>query len=733
MYVTHHATAALVRAQMLAKEQADLQAAHGSSFQTQVLPLHDGEAGSMWRRAFRKDDRWAVMEVVRRPGSGDDSRHQQIAIEHCSFSQAVQHLLGWEALQMAEGLQPVAGGDAAALGFRHVRLFLAREGLVPDDAGMPRRYDAEADAVEARGSFRESDIAAARRFALPRRLSAAAPVELAAVRPASPLLDYSLIRKDGSVDPAPANAHKDRIDNWVANEKKEYALNWLMERANTEEPQALGALIAGDRMGHHYSGFELAHIVLRALAVKAPQLAALALHMGADFQSLASRAGEDVKLGDGYSAYNASSTWYSLGSKGKSEAVELLLELGLPPQSRTAREIFSTALRNGITETAMLLAPHMDLLRCVDRTALDSITGSAPLLQVMLQHGLPLEDMIRGRHRCSAAHYLAAQLDDSPLAVAIGAGLDLPVPADGTPSLIAHAVRHGATGCARRLLVGTYVDALGDATLGRDLVQALDQGNDTVAALILDMRPAAAAALEDYTVLAKAAALPPGQVFQRFGTDPRWAEPFAAALLAHGSAEALRTAFATGTPPAAAVFARAPDAVARALVASGREDCAAAAIAAGGIAQEATLAALAAEAHGCVLAATAARGSLTLVQAVAGAVPRLLPEGDTALHRLAGDGSAELLGAALHRLPQHSLDMPRQSDGATALILATRAGKLDAVTLLRDAGADLALRDKAGRSARDYALLLGDEAVAKAVEPPLPVPASRKRGWSWGF
>lgn len=135
-----------------------------ASLQTVRMPVAGGE-GAEWLVAAPTTfnlSAWQVHAIALRPdngplGSGRLLRHVRRLGEATDFAGAVQQLVSWEALRVAQGLEPVPGFDAVALGRAHVRAGLRGAGYVLDAGNRPVRMD-RPDTQPVEGTFVEADL-----------------------------------------------------------------------------------------------------------------------------------------------------------------------------------------------------------------------------------------------------------------------------------------------------------------------------------------------------------------------------------------------------------------------------------------------------------------------------------------------------------------------------------------------------------------------------------------------
>lgn len=300
---------------------------HGHAFRSCAF----ADDAVQWRAAvFEADKGWSVFTLTERGGVAD--RQQQRVAERLSLADAVRHVAGWEALQRAEGQAPVAAAEA--LGFQHIALFLAREGLVAEAGGALHRIDPASGTVLAEGQFAAADIALAQRHALPA----------------------------GSARP-------------------------LGDLAARYRP--LIALPQDDSWG--LSGFRGGAAVVEFMTAIADvpnaDLAGRLLQRGLDLNHADLAVGGQHRLRD--------ATLRHLGSAAGVPAVELLLELGLNPRSPHALLILTYALASGSAETVGLLAPRVGPLLQTMPVGNDALQHPA-ILQQLLRAGLSLDSVQDG-------------------------------------------------------------------------------------------------------------------------------------------------------------------------------------------------------------------------------------------------------------------------------------------------------------------------------------------------
>lgn len=650
-------------------------AVHGNAFQSAVFRQPHG-AGTVWRAAVHVEGRgWAVLSVERDPQQpGALPQIRQVPVEEgCSLEQAAQHVLGWEALARAEKMSVAADGAAATLGLRHAKAFLAREGLVPNAAGIPVRVDRSSGLVLGGGSFGEDDIAMARRLAQP--------------------------------PPSPAAAGMKDL---------------AQQHAGLVE---LGARRPPGYSDHPRSQHALAYDFIVALGNGNAAQAGWSLESGLSFADAGTHGDLDLPWG----------TLNALGQPGRTRAVKLLLDMGLPVPGETASALLTHAVGHGNTAAVALLAPRFPGFMLNDPKLLREAVRTPGVLGVLLEAGMPLDDMRCGIQ--SGWELLAAQSDDRSLAVALQRGLQPPAEGSG---LVAYALNMKAPAAARRLIVSGYLDRQDAAGRLHSLRTAAERGEDAIASLMLSLRPDLAPAVDD-ALLDRLVSAPLVRTLETLGMEAtkRMRQGMADALLRCGHAYAVDLGRRQELPLERTVNEAGEDAV-RALLTTARADAAGAWVRALERPDSRPMTLMRAEGNGNAGSFAVSLRSPALVRAVLKSERegdlRLMGQGNpSALQAAAAQGPAEMVRAVLEGLADHVVNW-QDANGATALVLATRRGDIESVSLLLKAGALPSLEDKSGRNARDYARILGDEALVKLLEtrPPVP-PAPKPRRTIFGF
>lgn len=708
-----------------APADAALEPVHGTLFQSAILPLADGEDGRMWRTAVREAAGWRVVETVQRTGDAAE-RVQTAVLDRQDFSQAVRQVLGWEGLQRAQGLAPVPEGDASALGYRHVARFLAREGLVCDDGGFPRRFDLASDRVEGTGRFSEADIAAARAHALPLGLGHGLGTR---AQPATPLLDFSIVRSDGTLDPKQIEGHESSVRIWIGDRDSEGALNWMLEKLSSRPSEVLAGLLSAPVYGHSYTPRDLASLCVAALAHSEPRIAAAALHLGAALPTMGLVPIERSDDG-GRALRNAI---YRLGNPDMTEAVALLLDLGLPANSRFGEKLLQRAIDARSPATVDMLAARLDektLMRACASEAGDILANPA-VMQVLLRRGLP-EAALHSRAG-TLLECLAEAGNEAGLAVALASGVNFHAPGKGARSLVGLTLLGGHAPAARRLLAAGYTRLLTPAQLAADFKLAVDRHSE-VAPLLLDLHPALSAQMDNPVLLAAMAAGQPGPLLQRVLARRELELPLCDALLRAGSPDSLAAGLERHLGFAVAM-ALDPAGIGEALLRPDRREVPLLLLRHGGAIANAVADAMALRGDGCAIRCAVALGSAELVTALRRhGVEMAATEAGTpsALHDAVRAAPVEVIAAVADGLLPWQLDA-RDGSEATPLILAARNGRLDAVDLLCRTAASRHAFDASGHDAGFYADMLGDAEMAARLRtlPAVTGPAAAKVGYRW--
>lgn len=729
-------------------------AAPVESFESERFALSDmPEGGSFALQAFGSGDSWSLVGVERMTEGGVErmTRRDIRAGEAHPLVACAETIAAYEREQRAEGRAPVAGGDAASLGARHVGAFMARRGWLLNDAAQAVPFDARLGLPAGEGTFDSGHLALAQAAAagtLPAIATVAeAPAPVAGGTPLprvlaglDPVLDRSVYSRTllgetrighgigRSVGEA-LSARMDK-DGWLAT-----VLDTVLDGN-----RALFVMDRAAREGIPQSPRDLALVAVTAVAFGNRKLATLAADRGADLSQLG-----DFDPDDESEMGLERRQWrLPLELSEHPRNMEALLNAGLPTASVLAQTVLlkTMAYPDGDKLPVLrLLTSFIDLRKlAVEREdavrgTLSALFSRPDCLDLLMEKGLPVAELLQpdkeplaGLMRGNAPAPLWKLEEHHPELVA---GL---APALLVPALERHAagfadiaIRHGALEalspteretCIRTAVAGfsprnvqamlerrpELVDALCDAQLlGRTSHDILDRialtavldGRDESAAFVVEHAPRTVPRLlrEDALPALVGGKLP--TTLAALTEDPALATQLAEAMVLHGQGQPLMAMLAEGKPALLAAVAAQPAIYRALLLEPGHEKAAAAVLPASRTGAGLLVRALTHEGQGCALAAAVRRGEPALVTALmaqgAQAIATL-PDGETALHVAAREGSPAATAALLAGLPADAAQAGSANEETPADIAARRGDPAIAALFASPDAAAVALR-----------------------------------------
>lgn len=690
---------------------AFLDARFGSSFRSVGMPVDptDASAGQGWLQAVRDTAGWSVLSVEAK-GTGDAARRdQRIVLRDVGLIDAVKHIHGWESLRRDRGEMPAPDASATALGFRHIDMFLAREGLVLDENGEPQRLHASGEFVAAPGNFAEADIARAARNALPAgAVVADAPVPA----PSTDSGDGPFRAFDGqdaaTGDLRPGDALHARL--------------WIAQRLGTDSAEAISGLAAAERLSHVHSPADLAQIYIRALAVDAPEAAGVARDMGASVAAFGA-------LPDAHQrAAFPDDTVERLALPENRGDVELLLQEGLPPGSPVVQRLMHEAARIGSIGTVDMLAPLVPK-PWLENEKLTYLAIERPaVLQSLMREGM-LQGNVRNNF---AVHAMCRRTDDASLRVALAEGLKLP----GGKDLLDHAIHYGAEDNVLAMIEDGALERL---SIGHDrsnmMVSAAAKGMDRATARMLELYPDMPKDVVGESLYRGAVSGNMPLTLQRLLETERNHPAVAQYVLTDGAPEVVDTMLSPLRRAFGAGVQRLGYMEKAALFKPERADAVRKVMEANDVAATLLLERMTEDRRGCAVKTAVSMGDPALLERVLLYGRRIDPADTgnqgTALHELARQDDPRLAAVLLPTVAPEHLDATDHL-GETAAMRAASQGNSAVLQQLKDAGADMSLADNRGWTVRDHARAFDKDrpAVARAAEAVAEVVTAPARSFS---
>lgn len=654
-------------------------------FRSEAFPLRNGKPGCIYIQAYPTEGGFGLMQVIERPGDLVSQSPASVRIR--SYDDQAMSVIGFEMLERMQGREPVAGGDAAALGEAHVRQYLAQRGWLVDEDG---RLHGAALPAGAAGRFTRAAIAAVRPVAaLPAPVTTpAAPAGEPSLAGLETWLDLSVVGKRGQLlHGLPLRQRMALAGSWSRTLSPYHRLRAEMESA----PQDSSVFALAHTLRHRPSELtpaRLAVIAVEALDCAHFRLAGAAVASGADFTCLGPPHLQDYEA----RGVRIAGLFASAGPA----VPAALLEAGMPPQAGLSTALLAQSLRLGHGPVLDVLAPGRDLRAelCADEMLLLNTLASDRSLRWLVRSGIALDSLSMPQRSGSLAEILVQLGKPEQLRIAHRHGLSLTA-ASGAPVLMP-AIQRGQDRCVD-LLLDEQFPALDAPARGLAMEAALVAGRGDWAARMLARDPSTLSGLLSPDGLEALHRHKLPQLWEALERQPGAIPALFGGLLAAPGAAAtqiLTTAIAGDSRAVREAVAAHAEALQPLLLAHGHEAAACAVLAHPGQAATLLQQGLAAEGQGCPLSAAVARRQPALIAALfaAGAAPAA-----DLLHRtVASRADLPTLTALAKGLPASVLDAP-DAAGDTAVLTAARDRDLERVCVLLAAGAD---PDIAGRDGR---------------------------------